>query len=334
MPAQEPGVRPARPLPCQPNAYLAGFTTAGGTVRADLALSNGGGHVSKASHFAVYDNTQAPPPRSRISRPRSLASTRSRRRGGSRRSPRRPEPSAHAGTTTSRSSARTGSCAGSPATSPPRGRAAQVTADYYTEGGGPRPALTLTLANGGTSDVTFTVTPDHYSADPATSYRVPAGEPGRLPTRPPDDLGRLVRPDGHDRRRRPLVAAVHRAPGDRRAQRHRLTTRSAAARPGRPGTSALNQEPLVNGDVAAEAAEAAGPDQVVDEGVGPAPRPGEPAARLRSRGRRRRPGRRRREVGEGVGRVGRGGGRALVGLVPAGKLAVVPVAFAVGVAAA
>jgi phospholipase C len=50
-----------------------------------------------------------------------------------------------------------------------------VTADYYTEGGGPRPALTLTLANAGTADVTFTVTPDRYSADPGQSYCVTAG---------------------------------------------------------------------------------------------------------------------------------------------------------------
>jgi phospholipase C len=57
MPAQERGAKPARPLPYQPNANLTGFTASGSTVTADLALSNSGPHVRKASHFSVYDNT-------------------------------------------------------------------------------------------------------------------------------------------------------------------------------------------------------------------------------------------------------------------------------------
>ena len=56
MPAQEPGAKPARPLPVQPNANLTGFTTAAGAVTAQLAFSNSGPHVRKASHFAVYNN--------------------------------------------------------------------------------------------------------------------------------------------------------------------------------------------------------------------------------------------------------------------------------------
>ena len=59
-----------------------------------------------------------------------------------------------------------------------------MTADYYTEGGGLRPALTLTLANAGTSDVTFTVAHDHYPTDTATSYRVPGGGRAACPARP------------------------------------------------------------------------------------------------------------------------------------------------------
>ncbi|MFI6075728.1 phosphocholine-specific phospholipase C [Actinoplanes sp. NPDC051343] len=57
MPTQEPGTRKARPLPFQPNAYLTGF--AGGVAR--LALSNVAPFVSRASHFAVYDNLAAAP---------------------------------------------------------------------------------------------------------------------------------------------------------------------------------------------------------------------------------------------------------------------------------
>jgi phospholipase C len=56
------------------------------------------------------------------------------------------------------------------------GASVAVTADYFASGWGPRPALTLTLANNGHADVTFTVTPNQYAAAHARSYRV---HPGR-----------------------------------------------------------------------------------------------------------------------------------------------------------
>ena len=56
------------------------------------------------------------------------------------------------------------------------GAGLNVTADYFTEGWGPRPMLTLTLANTGKSDVTFTVTPNNYSYDHAQEYRVRGGQ--------------------------------------------------------------------------------------------------------------------------------------------------------------
>jgi phospholipase C len=52
MPTQEEGTKPARPLPYQPNANLTGF--ADGVV--NLAFSNEAPFVTKASHFAVYNN--------------------------------------------------------------------------------------------------------------------------------------------------------------------------------------------------------------------------------------------------------------------------------------
>jgi phospholipase C len=55
------------------------------------------------------------------------------------------------------------------------GAAARVTADYYAEGWGPRPTLTLTLANAGSADLTFTVTPNNYWAD-SGKYHVGAGQ--------------------------------------------------------------------------------------------------------------------------------------------------------------
>jgi phospholipase C len=175
MPAQEPGARPARPLPCQPNANLTGFTTAGGAVCADLALSNGGGHVTKASHFSVYDNTLTASPSLADfpdGFPGQYTVAPSRRIGAATAASGRISESGRYDITVIGPNRFLRRFAGDVATA---GAAAQVTADYYTEGGGPRPALTLTLANAGTSDVTFTVTPDRYPADPAASYRVRAG---------------------------------------------------------------------------------------------------------------------------------------------------------------
>jgi phospholipase C len=54
------------------------------------------------------------------------------------------------------------------------GATSQVTAAYYPGGWGQRPRLTLTMANNGSSTVTFTVTPEHYSAERPRSYHVRA----------------------------------------------------------------------------------------------------------------------------------------------------------------
>ena len=57
MPAQEPGSKLARPLPFQPNANLVEFNTdASGELVAVLEFSNVASFVTKASHFAVYNN--------------------------------------------------------------------------------------------------------------------------------------------------------------------------------------------------------------------------------------------------------------------------------------
>jgi phospholipase C len=173
MPVQEPGVKPARPLPYQPNANLAGFSASGATVTADLVLSNSGQHVTKASHFSVYDTLTTSP---------SIADF----------------PRAFPGQYTVAASDRLGDV--TPATGPVDASggyditvvgpnrflrrfagdvttaAAVVTADYFTHAWGRRPMLTLTLANAGTGDVTFTVTPNNYSTDPAQAYHVRAGQ--------------------------------------------------------------------------------------------------------------------------------------------------------------
>lgn len=51
MPVQESGAKHARPLPCQPNANLDGFTLgSAGAVQANLSFSNNGPHAARASH--------------------------------------------------------------------------------------------------------------------------------------------------------------------------------------------------------------------------------------------------------------------------------------------
>jgi phospholipase C len=166
MPAQEPGIKRARPLPYQPNANLDGFTRRGdGTVQADLSFGNNGPHVAKASHFSVYDNTApggdltaypartpgqytvAPSPRNVPGSADISGSRYDLTVVGPNRFLRR----------------FTGDLGAAGAT-------AQVTAVYQ----GARPVLALQLANDGTEPVMFTVRPNHYSDEPARTYRVPA----------------------------------------------------------------------------------------------------------------------------------------------------------------
>jgi phospholipase C len=179
MPVQEPGSKRARPLPYQPNANLDGFTFgSNGAVQADLSFSNNGLHVTRASHFSVYSNT-APDV--------NIADYPGRFPGQY-----TVAPSARIWHTTVAGSAEIGAGRGDgrydlTIVGPNRflrqftgdvsamGVTAQVTAVYYQGGFGPKPRLTLKLANSGKQAVTFTVTPDHYSPEPARVYHVPAG---------------------------------------------------------------------------------------------------------------------------------------------------------------
>jgi phospholipase C len=175
MPAQEPGTKPARPLPYQPNASLAGFTFgANGAVTANLALSNSAPHARKSSHFAVYNN--AAPDVNIADYPGSFP-------GQYTVPPARQDK--HHGVT---AATEIGNGAYDlTVTGPNRflrrftgnvaapGATAKVTASYYGNGWDPRPALLLELANEGTGEVTFTVTPNHYSGDKPSRYTVRPG---------------------------------------------------------------------------------------------------------------------------------------------------------------
>jgi phospholipase C len=177
MPAQEPGAKPARPLPVQPNAYLTGFTTAGGTVTAQLAFSNVGPHVRKASHFAVYNNLAGVP---------ALADYPAKFPGQY-----TIEPSSSVATGTQTGTAPAGAAPGDTTyditvTGPNRflrrftgdtaaaGARLSVRAEYVEGSFGAGPRLRLTLANRGEQVVTFTITANAYSKDQPRTYRTTA----------------------------------------------------------------------------------------------------------------------------------------------------------------
>ncbi len=178
MPAQEPGTKPARPLPFQPNANLDGFTFgAGGAVTAHLSFSNNGKHVRRASHFAVYNNA-APAP--------DLAGYPGNFPGQYTIGPSRQSWSRTVPGTAEIGAGHGGGVYDLTIVGPNRflrrftgdvsaaGATAQVTAAYHAGGWGDRPRLMLRLSNGGGRPVTFTVTQNHYSAEGPRSYRVPA----------------------------------------------------------------------------------------------------------------------------------------------------------------
>ncbi len=174
LPPQEHGTKRARPLPYQPGADLVGFTTdASGVVTADLALSNQGPHVRKASHFAVYDNLAGSP---------SLADYPAKFPG---------QYTVDAGRTAVPGTAPVGAAAGDTAyditvVGPNRflrhftgdldaaGRTAKVVAEYTTERHGAGPKLALKLANDSGRAVAFTLTSNHYTDRRPVTVHVPA----------------------------------------------------------------------------------------------------------------------------------------------------------------
>jgi phospholipase C len=177
-PEQESGIKRARALPYQPNANLVGFTTAGsGSVTANLAFSNNGPHVRKASHFSVYNNLADTP---------SLTDYPAKFPG------QYTVDAAHTiSNRTVAGSAPVGAAAGDTAyditvVGPNRflrhftgdfsvsGETAQVEAEYYVDGHSSKPKLALMLTNTGHKAVTFTIASNHYIKDRAFSYHVPA----------------------------------------------------------------------------------------------------------------------------------------------------------------
>jgi phospholipase C len=168
MPTQEAGTKRARPLPYQPNANLDGISSG----QAALSFGNSGPHVSRASHFSVYNNRAAgggltaypatTPGQYTVAPSTSLGATVS-------------------GTVTVGSGAYDLTVVGPnrflryfTGDSGRSGATAQVTASYYGHGSAQKPVLALTLTNTGRQAVTFTVTPNHYTRHADRTYHVPA----------------------------------------------------------------------------------------------------------------------------------------------------------------
>ncbi|WP_169948918.1 phosphocholine-specific phospholipase C [Microbispora sp. H11081] len=163
MPTQEEGTKRARPLPYQPNANLTGFT---GAV-ANLTFSNEAPFVTKASHFAVYNNRAGLPTLAQY--PAAF-----------------PGQYTVAAKSTMSGTGAVGSSADDTAyditvTGPNRflrrfvgdvataGRDLVVEADYYDGKSTKNPKLKLWLRNNGDTRVTFTITHNNYiSGKPET----------------------------------------------------------------------------------------------------------------------------------------------------------------------
>jgi phospholipase C len=178
MPQQEPGTKPARPLPYQPNANLDGFTFgSNGSVQATLSFSNNGPHVRKASHFTVYNNVA--PGQSLVDYPAKFPGQYT------------VDPSSTIWNRTVPGSVEIGAGSGDgrydlTVVGPNRflrrftgdvnapGQTAQVEAAYYQGGFSPQPIFVLKLINNGTAAVTFTVVANNYSDERPRTHLVPA----------------------------------------------------------------------------------------------------------------------------------------------------------------
>ncbi|MFI9322456.1 phosphocholine-specific phospholipase C [Kitasatospora aureofaciens] len=165
LPAQEPGTRPARALPYQPNANLDHWdTNAGGVMHVWLKMSNDG--AARPAHFAAYANAY---------------------RGGG---PWQYTVASGSPATDFFNCGTNGFGNGKydlSVVGPNRflrrftgdltqpGRNAAVTASYAVEPGSGKLAVYFRMANSGSTPMTFTITSGNYRTDGPWTYQVPAG---------------------------------------------------------------------------------------------------------------------------------------------------------------
>jgi phospholipase C len=166
LPSQEPGTKPARALPYQPNGYLdrLEFGT-GGVIKAWIAMANQGAPAKNAVHLSIHPNAY----RSRVPWQYTV------------------DPG---GTASDYFNIGTGYGDGAydlTLVGPNRflrrftgnattaGRYAEVASSYDTATDTGKQALWLKLTNTSTAAVTFTVTANQYRTDGPWTYQVPAG---------------------------------------------------------------------------------------------------------------------------------------------------------------
>ncbi|PWI45698.1 phospholipase C, phosphocholine-specific [Streptomyces sp. ICBB 8177] len=167
LPAQEPGTKPARALPYQPNGHVDRLEfDSGGKTLIWIDMANQGAQATKAAHFAIYANAY---------------------RGGG---PWQYTVDA-GGTASDFFNIGTGYGNGAydltlvgpnrflrrfAGNSTTPGGNVEVTPTYATASDTGKQALWLAMANTGSTTATFTVTSTNYRSDGPWTYKVPAGE--------------------------------------------------------------------------------------------------------------------------------------------------------------
>jgi phospholipase C len=166
LPAQEPGTRPARALPYQPNGYVSSIQYgANGQILLWIEMANQGAQATSAATFSVYANAY--------------------RSGG-------PWQYTCAADGTVSDFFNVGSGYGSgqydltligpnrflrrfKGNAPTAGQHAEVTSSYAAAPDTGMEAVWFTMTNTGSSPATFTITSNHYRGDGPWTYVVPAG---------------------------------------------------------------------------------------------------------------------------------------------------------------
>ncbi|GII55485.1 phospholipase C, phosphocholine-specific [Planotetraspora thailandica] len=172
MPTQEKGTKRARPLPYQPNANLAGFTSGASGVVANLTFSNEAEFVTKASHFAVYNNRAGLPTLAQYPAafPGQYTVAANSTVSGVGVVGASADDTAYDITVTG-SNRFLRRFTGDVTTA---GKDLEVEADYYDGKSTKHPKLKLWLRNHGDSRVTFTITHNNYSSDRPHTVKVNA----------------------------------------------------------------------------------------------------------------------------------------------------------------
>ncbi|WP_267241958.1 phosphocholine-specific phospholipase C [Streptomyces sp. PR69] len=166
LPDQEPGVRPARPLPYQANGYLDRLEFgSGGKILAWFAMANEGAPARSAAHFSIHPNAH----RSRTPWQYTVDAgdgTEDYFNVGSGWGDGRYDISMYGPNRLMRRFRGDATTAG---------KDMSVRSYYAVHSGTGRLAIWFSMTNSSTAPVTFTITANHYRSDGPWTYTVPAG---------------------------------------------------------------------------------------------------------------------------------------------------------------